>query len=184
MKNKNILQALPLFLGGALLFWSCQSERPSNYKGSTKSKLSLDSFFNTEIEKLSKLNPTVEKTVIKDAEQEVKSLKISNWKNELSGFISADITKDADPTLYDFQEIDCKMLYKAKDKHLAIQYLSVEHNLKGNIKEVVIERKTDNSLYSSKEKLIYVVDSIYEIEKNQDILVLGDSHYKIIGKLK
>jgi hypothetical protein len=182
MKNKHIGNALSLFLGSALLFWSCQTDKTAQpSKGST---LSLDSFFNAEIQKLTKLNPLVEKTVVKDADQEVKSLKISNWQNELSGFIAADITKDADPSLYDFKEVDCKTIYQAKDPRLAIQHLAVEHDLDGKIKQVVIERKVDNSLYSSNEKLTYDVDSMYRIEKHQDILILGQSYYKIVGKLQ
>lgn len=182
MKNKRIGNALSLLIiGGALLLSSCQNDKTvqKQVKGST---LSLDSFFNSEIEKLTKLNPTVEKTVIKDSDEEVKSLKIPNWQNELSGFIAADITKNADASLYNFREEDCQTIYQAKDPGLAIQYLAVEHDLKGKIRQVVIERKVDNSLYSSEEKLTYDVDSLYQIEKNQDILILGKSHYKIIGK--
>jgi hypothetical protein len=182
MKNKHINSTLFLLIGSVLLFWSCNNEKSvQQTKGST---LSLDSFFNAEIEKLTKLNPTVEKTVAKDLDSETKSLKIANWHTELSGFIAADITKDADPNLYDFKEVDCKTIYKAKDDRLAIQYLAVEHDLNGKIKQVVIERKVDNSLYSSNEKLTYDVDSSYQIEKDQDILILGKSQYKIRGKLK
>ncbi|AIM37285.1 hypothetical protein KO02_11745 [Sphingobacterium sp. ML3W] len=182
MKNRYIGKALPLLLGSALLFWSCQTDKKAKYsKGST---LSLDSFFNGEIEKLTKLNPLVEKTVIKDEDKEVKSLRISNWQNELSGFISADITQDADSNLYDFKEVDCKITYQAKKPQLAIQYLAIEQDNDGQIKQVVIRRKVDNSLYSSNEQLTYDVDSSYQIEKKQDILVLGKSHYKITGRLK
>ncbi|UZJ64520.1 hypothetical protein OKW96_19475 [Sphingobacterium sp. KU25419] len=120
MKNKHINSTLFLLIGSVLLFWSCNNEKSvQQTKGST---LSLDSFFNAEIEKLTKLNPTVEKTVAKDLDSETKSLKIANWHTELSGFIAADITKDADPNLYDFKEVDCKTIYKAKDDRLAIQY--------------------------------------------------------------
>lgn len=182
MKNKRIGNTRSLFIVGCvLLLSSCQNDKTVQ-QPTTGSTLSLDSFFNAEIEKLTKLNPTVEKTVLKDSDQELKSLKISNWQNELSGFISADITKNADPSLYHFREEDCKTIYEAKDPKLAIQYLEVERNLTGEIQQVVIERKVDNSLYSSNEKLTYHVDSVYQIEKNQDILILGKSHYKILGK--
>lgn len=182
MKNKNINGTVFLFIGTVLLFWSCNTDKPvQQQKGST---LSLDSFFNAEIEKLTKLNPTIEKTVVKDQDSETQSLKIANWNSELSGFIAADITKESDPSLYDFKEVDCKTIYQAKDTRLAIQYLAVEHDLKGKIQQVIIKRKVDNSLYSSNEKLTYNVDSSYQIEKNQDILVLGKSQYKIVGKLK
>ncbi|MNY52472.1 hypothetical protein D3C86_1881460 [compost metagenome] len=60
----------------------------------------------------------------------------------------------------------------------------MEHDLNGKIQQVIIERKVDNSLYSSNEKLTYDVDSSYQIEKDQDILILGRSQYKIRGKLK
>lgn len=182
MKNKHINNTLLLFIGSVLLFWSCSNEKSVQHaKGST---LSLDSFFNAEIEKLTKLDPTVVKTVAKDEDSETKSVKIPNWHTELSGFIAADITKDADPNLYDFKEVDCKTIYQAKDHRLAIQYLAVEHDLKGKIQQVVIKRKVDNSLYSSNEKLMYDVDSLYQIEKDQDILILGKSQYKITCQLK
>ncbi len=123
---KNIGRALPLFVGSALLFWSCGSATTQKPDKGSSDIFSLDSFFNAEANRLQQVNPSILKSVKKDGEQEERELKIGNWKNELSAFQSADISKNFDPTLYEVKAIDCVTEFTAKKKDLQIQKLRIE----------------------------------------------------------
>lgn len=186
-QNKNLYKtlgsALPLLVGGALLFWSCSS--PSGQKKAKKTTdiFSVDSFFSAEAQRLQQLNPLVLKSVNKDGEKEQRELKIENWQNELSAFQSADISKNFDPTLYEVKAIDCVTEFTAKKKELQIQKLRIEFDRKNErVKHIHIDKKIANSLYDSNEKLDYYIDSLYSIIKLQDVQGLDANQYEIIGR--
>ena len=179
---KNIGRALPLFVGSALLFWSCSSATTQKPDKGSSDIFSLDSFFNAEANRLQQVNPSILKSVNKDGEQEERELKIGNWKNELSAFQSADISKNFDPTLYEVKAIDCVTEFTAKKKDLQIQKLRIEFDKDEKVKHIYIDKKITNSLYDSQEKLDYYSDSLYRIVKLQDVQGLDANQYEIIGK--
>ncbi|WP_312790204.1 hypothetical protein [Sphingobacterium sp.] len=179
---KNIGRALPLFVGSALLFWSCGSATTQKPDKGSSDIFSLDSFFNAEANRLQQVNPSILKSVKKDGEQEERELKIGNWKNELSAFQSADISKNFDPTLYEVKAIDCVTEFTAKKKDLQIQKLRIEFDKDEKVKHIYIDKKITNSLYDSQEKLDYYSDSLYRIVKLQDVQGLDANQYEIIGK--
>ncbi|WP_312195242.1 hypothetical protein [Sphingobacterium multivorum] len=185
-QNNNLLinsgRALSLVMGSALLFWSCGS--PSATKGPQKSSdiFSVDSFFTAEVNRLQQLNPSVLKSVNKDGEKEQKELKISNWKNELSAFQSADISKNFDPSLYEVKAVDCVTEFTAKKKELQIQKLRIEFDKNEKVKHIAIDKTITNTLYDSQEKLDYYTDSLYRIVKFQDVQGLDANQYEIEGK--
>lgn len=175
-------RALSFFAGSALLFWSCGS--PSATKSHKKSSdiFSVDSFFNGEVNRLQQLNPAVLKSVSKDGEKEQRELKIGSWKNELSAFQAADISKNFDPTLYEVKAVDCVTEFTAKKKDLQIQKLRIEFDKNEKVKNIHIVKKITNSLYDSQEKLDYFSDSLYRIVKLQDVQGLDANQYEIVGK--
>ncbi|WP_293952044.1 MULTISPECIES: hypothetical protein [unclassified Sphingobacterium] len=175
-------RALSFFAGSALLFWSCGS--PSATKSPKKSSdiFSVDSFFNGEVNRLQQLNPAVLKSVSKDGEKEQRELKIGSWKNELSAFQAADISKNFNPTLYEVKAVDCVTEFTAKKKDLQIQKLRIEFDKNEKVKHIHIVKKITNSLYDSQEKLDYFSDSLYRIVKLQDVQGLDANQYEIVGK--
>lgn len=179
---KNLRGALPLLAGSALLFWSCST--PTGQKSNKKITdiFSVDSFFNAEAQRLQQSNPTVLKSVNKDGEKEQRELKIANWKNELSAFQSADISKNFDPSLYQVSSVDCITEFTAKKKTLQIQKLRIEFDKNEKVKHIHIVKKITNSLYDSDEKLDYYSDSLYRIVKLQDVQGLDPNQYEIIGQ--
>ncbi|WP_343554966.1 hypothetical protein [Sphingobacterium sp.] len=179
---KNSSSALSFFVGSALLFWSCGS--PSATKSPQKSSdiFSVDSFFTAEVSRLQQLNPAVLKSVKKDGEKEERELKIGSWKNELSAFQSADISKNFDPSLYEVKAIDCVTEFTAKKKDLQIQKLRIEFDRNEKVKHIHIDKKIANTLYDSQEKLDYYSDSLYRIVKLQDVQGLDANQYEIVGK--
>ncbi|MDR6735429.1 MULTISPECIES: hypothetical protein [unclassified Sphingobacterium] len=180
--HKTSSRALSFFAGSALLFWSCGS--PSATKSPQKSSdiFSVDSFFNAEVNRLQQLNPAVLKSVSKDGEKEQRELKIGSWKNELSAFQAADISKNFDPSLYEVSAVDCVTEFTAKKKDLQIQKLRIEFDKNEKVKHIHIDKKITNSLYDSQEKLDYFSDSLYRIVKLQDVQGLDANQYEIVGK--
>ncbi|ULT23080.1 hypothetical protein KUH03_28120 [Sphingobacterium sp. E70] len=65
---------------------------------------------------MQQLNPSVLKSVNKDGEKEQRELKIENWKNELSAFQSADISKNFDPALRCQSRRLCNGIYCQKER--------------------------------------------------------------------
>lgn len=180
---KNLSSALPLLVGSALLFGSCSSTSGQKERKKTTDIFSVDSFFSAEAQRLQQLNPSVLKSVNKDGEKEQREIKIANWKNELSAFQSADISKNFDPTLYDLKTVDCVTEFTAKKKELQIQKLRIEFDRNNEkVKHIHIDKKIANSLYDSNEKLDYYSDSLYSIIKLQDVQGLDANQYEIIGK--
>lgn len=180
---KNLSSALPLLVGSALLFGSCSSTSGQKERKKTTDIFSVDSFFSAEAQRLQQLNPSVLKSVNKDGEKEQREIKIVNWKNELSAFQSADISKNFDPTLYDLKTVDCVTEFTAKKEELQIQKLRIEFDRNNEkVKHIHIDKKIANSLYDSNEKLDYYSDSLYSIVKLQDVQGLDANQYEIIGK--
>ncbi|WP_312337032.1 hypothetical protein [Sphingobacterium sp.] len=179
---KNSSRALSLFVGSALLFWSCGSPSATKSPHKTSDIFSVDSFFTAEVSRLQQLNPAVLKSVKKDGEKEERELKIGSWKNELSAFQSADISKNFDPSLYEVKAIDCVTEFTAKKKDLQIQILRIEFDRNEKVKHIHIDKKIANTLYDSQEKLDYYSDSLYRIVKLQDVQGLDANQYEIVGK--
>jgi len=179
---KNSSRALSLFLGSALLFWSCGSSSATKNSKKSTDIFSVDSFFTAEVSRLQQLNPAVLKSVKKDGEKEERELKIGSWKNELSAFQSADISKNFDPSLYEVKAIDCVTEFTAKKKDLQIQKLRIEFDRNEKVKHIHIDKKIANTLYDSQEKLDYYSDSLYRIVKLQDVQGLDANQYEIVGK--
>jgi len=180
---KNLSSALPLLVGSALLFGSCSSTSGQKERKKTTDIFSVDSFFSAEAQRLQQLNPSVLKSVNKDGEKEQREIKIVNWKNELSAFQSADISKNFDPTLYDLKTVDCVTEFTAKKEELQILKLRIEFDRNNEkVKHIHIDKKIANSLYDSNEKLDYYSDSLYSIVKLQDVQGLDANQYEIIGK--
>lgn len=179
---KNSISALSLFAGSALLFWSCGSPSATKSPQQSSDIFSVDSFFTAEVCRLQQLNPAVLKSVKKDGEKEERELKIGSWKNELSAFQSADISKNFDPSLYDVKAIDCVTEFTAKKKELQIQKLRIEFDRNEKVKHIYIDKKIANTLYDSQEKLDYYSDSLYRIVKLQDVQGLDANQYEIEGK--
>ncbi|RRN77200.1 hypothetical protein EIM50_20815 [Pseudoxanthomonas sp. SGD-10] len=139
-------------------------------------------FFSQEVEKLTKENPTIEKTIIHNNQQESKSLKIDNWDQELALFIESDINKASWKNSYTKDSTSQRVIYTAKEESLRIRKSEV-HFADGKPVKFSFVNQTSNYLYTSEEHLEYYPDSLYFIHKKQKVVLLGDNDYKITGRL-
>lgn len=164
-----------------LSFTSCTSESKNEVHDIYF--FDLKSYFTKEAEKLTKQKLLINKSIEHNGTLEKKKLKIDSWLNEFALFIESDINKVSWKNSYSIDSISNKEIYKAKDPDLKTQYIEV--SFKNNHPVIIkIINKTHNYLYKTDEILEYFPDSLYIINKKQEVRLIGKNDYLITGKLK
>jgi len=185
-----MVQRNRLFHTTLLFFWliggsSCtSSDSTKPTLATTGSYFSLEDFFLKEANRLAKLAPTVDKTVSRNGAPENKRVQIDDWENELALFIASDINKPAWQNSYRADSTEGSLIYTSIDPELRTQKIIIDKHRNGNIKHIAISNSTGNMLYKTTEHLDYYPDSLYQINKQQQVRVIGDSQYSIRGILQ
>ena len=146
--------------------------------------LDINGFFESEVQRLTKNNKSVEKTVMRNKISETQTRNSVNWKNELSLFIESDINKPAWRDSYKIIEDSSEVIYTALDSNLRTRIIHIKKDVRNGLRYISIINRTKNNLYQSSEKLTYVPDSIYKIDKSQHVVLLGSNRYQIKGVFK
>lgn len=144
---------------------------------------SLKNYFESEAQRLTNQHSVIKKEVKRNATSEEKEIEIEDWKKEFGLFIESDINKISWKDSY--QEINHQdtLIYQSKDPELRTQEIVIiKENEK--IKEISIKNVVKNYLYNSLENLVYFPDSLYQVNKTQDVIVLGANKYEISGRFK
>lgn len=142
----------------------------------------LKGFFDAEASRLVKSDPLIKKTVARNDVSETRELKGIDWKTELSLFAESDINKPAWKDSYKVTNLPGRVSYKATDSSLRTREISINKDSKGKITKVTILNQSNNMLYSTTEQLMYIPDSLYQISKKQQVIVIGDNRYYINGE--
>lgn len=144
---------------------------------------SIETYFQAEAQRLQDQSPLVHKTVMKNEETEERELTIGNWANELELFVISDINMDAWIGKYEVDSVANRVTYQALDPTLRTRRIAIHRSDDGSIRHIQVANETSNMLYTSKELLDYFPDSLYRIEKHQDIRWWSDNTYKIVGRI-
>jgi len=150
--------------------------------GSSQKYFDIKGYFNADAARLSKLNPTVTKMVDHNKITETKTVKIDNWLQEFDLFIASDINKPAWKNSYSVTSDDSVTIYRSKDKTLKTYEIMIKRD-KQQIKWILIYNYTKNMLYQDSEQLTYYPDSVYKIDKVQQVKVIGRNIYRIHGAI-
>lgn len=173
--KKSILGVFVLFL------FSCTQQESK--KTDASSYFSLKAYFEKEVARLQQSNPTVVKGVIAVGKAEQLATKIADWKTELASFSASDINKASWKGEF-IQSINKNGIsYTTSNPKIPIKKIEIiktNHQIKG----IKIFKVTKNYLYNSTDTLLYYPDSVYLIQNLQDITLLGEKKYEVIGKLK
>ncbi|MEB0276936.1 hypothetical protein [Mucilaginibacter sp. 5C4] len=140
----------------------------------------LKGYFGKQDTLLTKQNPEVNKSVAHNGDTESKKVRIASWKKELNLFTESDINKPAWKQSYNVQSNADSTVYKAKFPELKTREIVVRKKA-GQVTEIAIVNNTHNILYNTSEKLVYVPNAYYSIEKNQKVKVMGANNYRING---
>jgi len=145
------------------------------------SYVDIAGFFEAEAVRLDQANPEVKKTVARNDATETRTVRDVNWKTELSLFAESDINKPAWRDSYRVTKKDGNVTYVATDTTLKTREINITKDSLGKIREIKIKNQTNNMLYSSSEQLLYVPDSVYQINKQQHVVIVGENRYFVKG---
>lgn len=161
------------------MFASCNLK--SNDQPDTQAYFNLSDYFKNEVARLSKNNPSIVKTVLVNGKAEKKTVQITNWQQELSSFIEADINKASWKGSFLLTKSDTSEIYTSQSDKIPVKKLII---VKANdkVKSVKIFLANENSLYTSNDSLVYNSDDFYEIVKTQKIKLMDSKRYVIHGK--
>ncbi|MEO6499800.1 MAG: hypothetical protein ABIN95_12325 [Mucilaginibacter sp.] len=165
----------------ALFLPACKPEIKET--GATGKYFDLKAYFKADSARLSKLPQPILKTVTHNGVTESKKVRIDNWARELNLFSESDINKPAWRDSYQTQQTDHTLIYLATDTTLKTREIIINKKKDGLVQYIAIYNYTKNLLYDTREKLTYIPDSIYKIEKTQHVKLLGNNKYVIIGSL-
>lgn len=163
-----------------LLLCIAACKRDSSSSAGSVQFFDIKGYFKADSVRLTKLNPAVTKTVVHNGTTETKKVRIPNWGTELSLFTESDINKPAWKASYDIQNSNDLLIYRAKDPLLKTQRIIIKKE-GDQVKWILIFNHTKNALYETAEKLSYFPDSLYLIQKSQQVRLLGKNTYRISG---
>ncbi|TCK85356.1 hypothetical protein [Albibacterium bauzanense] len=172
---KTLLNSLYLIL---FLFSSCS--QVENTESTALTYFDIKSYFLNEASRLSSRKSAILKEVSKNEQQERKTILINDWKKEFDLFIESDINKPSWTSSYKIEINGDTTLYQALTPELRTRMIQV---IKGGskIRSISIKNESLNRLYKSYESLSYYPDSIYVIEKEQQVRFLGNNKYRVTG---
>lgn len=141
----------------------------------------IKGFFESEVKRLTSKKSTVNKSVRQNEQSEIKKNLSVDWANELALFIASDINKPAWKDSYKISGDSVHVNYVAIDTNLRTRSVEIKKDQQGRAIFFKINNITRSNLYESSEELIYIPDSIYTINKNQSVRLLGKNTYQISG---
>lgn len=152
--------------------------------GNKGSYYPIHDFFSQEVDSLKTKGPIVSKTVGKGSDRETKEVQITNWENEMGAFLSVDLSKPAYEGMYSIDSTDNSITYTAHSAEVDISSIYIEFDEQGQVDSIEIIKSADNILYQNKEKLTYKRGLSYSLTKDQNILMLGNRIYHIVGEIR
>ena len=170
------------FAGGLVLLcgW-CACKPEIKETGAVLKYFDLKEFFKADSARLAHLNPEITKTVSHNGESETKKMRIVNWGREFDLFTSSDINKPAWKNSYAVHLAgDTLISYTAKFPELKTREIMIRKS-DGKVTSVFIVNDVHNLLYETVEKLTYIPNSYYLIEKQQKVKVMGANNYLVKG---
>ncbi|MDP9048973.1 MAG: hypothetical protein M3N14_12620 [Bacteroidota bacterium] len=171
---------LSVFISGMILLSGCRPDIKET--GATLTYFDLKGFFTTETALLIRAHKVVLKTVTHNGVTETKKVRIDDWGREFDLFIGSDINRPAWKNSYNITLSGDFLIYRAKYPELKMHQMLIKKD-NGKVRWILIFNRTKNLLYQTDEKLSYFPDSLYTIEKDQRVRLMGSNTYKIQGMI-
>lgn len=181
--NHKMTVSFAAVIGIAAALVSCGSTAENESASLQSAHIDLPVFFQQQIDSLEAVNPLVHKNVQKDDLKEEKQLHIKSWETELSAFLSVDLNKPAYDGLAEIDTLDSGLLqYSYDDPKVDLSCVQVRFGPDNKPTMITVEREIENSLYTTREVLVYEKGEFYLVAKNQKVLLLGNNFYRIEGR--
>ena len=130
------------------------------------------------------MSPYITKTVSVNDSAETQKIRVVDWNKELEIFKDADINKAAWKGMFKVDKRVGTTHYRSDDEKIPVKKLSIfyEDGDNRSIRGLQLIISNNNILYESRDTLVYYPDSVYQVKKSQDILLLSKKNYQITGK--
>lgn len=166
-----------------LVLFSCSNTSESEVTSvQTGPYFSIADYFRSEATRLQRVDQEIIKTVSKNGDEEQQRKPIADWTNEFSLFIDSDINKPAWQNSYRIDSTATSLTYSSMDSTLRTETIHVEKSAAGAVTHIHITNRVSNMLYVTEEQLDYYPDSLYRIIKQQQVRIIGKSHYTVTGE--
>jgi hypothetical protein len=172
------ISRLALGILAASCFFACKPDIKET--GATLKYFDIEGYFTGDTARLNRQHKPVLKTITYNGQTEQKTVHINNWGLELDSFIGSDINRPAWKNSYDIIADSSFLIYKAKYPDLKMRKMVIRKE-NGKVKWILIFNKTKNIIYQTTQKLTYFPDSLYMIEQDQRVRLMGINHYKVQG---
>jgi len=166
-----------------LLLFGCQDKTEQRQKKEL-TYFDLQGYIEKESSRLTLLSPYITKTVSVNDSSETMKLRVGDWNKELEIFKDADINKAAWKGMFKVNERAGTTHYTSNDEKIPVKKLSIfyKNGDHKSIQGLQLIISNSNMLYDSRDTLVYYPDSVYQVRKSQDILLLSKKNYQITGK--
>src|SRR5215217_318984 len=165
------MRLFTLLTGILLLSAGCES-KPDEQRKNISLYYDLKGYFKKEADRLNSKNPIVRKMVSVNDSPETRSLKIPDWKKELSVISDADINKTSWRGAFSMRKNKNVEVYTSDDKKIHVKQVTINYR-NGKPSGFLILIRNSNTLYTSTDSISYYPDSLYRIIKTQDIRLLS-----------
>lgn len=148
----------------------------------------LKDYIEKESIRLSGLAPLITKTVAINGAAETRKVSIADWDKELESFKDADINKAAWKGMFNITRSASIWKYTTDNEKIPVKELTIFFKKGSNNEDEVsglqVIVKNVNILYDSTDTLSYYPDSIYQVKKEQNILLLSKKNYQVTGNFR
>jgi len=175
-----------VYLTGIFLFaFSCNSGNQKNEK--VKYTDLWQVYMSSQIDTLTKANPSLIKTINQGEEVETLKMDSVNWANELGGFLNIDFSKESAKNKYAINTDSAGKIsmigFFAKDTNAYIQSFEVTR-IDGKIDLLQWKTKTRSFLIDRDQVLAYQPGKGFRIQINENSLWASPKNIEIFGDIQ
>lgn len=131
-------------------------------------------FFEEQIAQLSQRQVHLVKELLFNGKKELFSSDSIDWKKELEAFVSVDLLKSAYRGRFIKDSINLNqgeyvIIYKAIDKNVDLRSVKIYFDRSKAVRSIEYDMGKNNTIYESKKRLYFSVDSGYAISGKQNV---------------
>ncbi|MBE7175135.1 MAG: hypothetical protein INR69_01950 [Mucilaginibacter polytrichastri] len=143
----------------------------------------LAGYFKAEAKRLGDKHQEVKKSVDQNGQVQARKVKNLDWEVEFELFSQSDINKPSWRGYYNVTNSGAFLIYTAKNPDLRTRRILIKKE-QNRVRYILISNAVKNALYNSVERLTYYPDSLYRIEKKQQVRIIGRNSYRIEGHIQ
>lgn len=158
----------------SLMFFSCNSQKPTNYAGKGK-YFDILTYVREDLANNKRNNCGEEKTVYLNGRHETRKIDTVNWEDELEPLLNSDINYPAWDGKFFVDSAATKFtnpgtmqyFYRSIDKKIPITSMTVNKDSLGRVINVVIQKSVKSFLFSHRQSIEYIPTVGYSLRSEQ-----------------